>query len=204
MEIEPVSRRTRSKAPIKSTSERDVRAQLRAGAAGRIGRGPNNAGGPAKRRQKGVRSPKSQKRVAGSKVLNRSSVTNLQDMPDDMLTKIVDFLAASDGTYLFSGRKLTEDDIALGWRREFFSEDKIAKIVKLANLRLSLKKLSAPSHLPVASLIGVAFLLRSLSPTSKRMQRFVVHFIDSVLIDADYTELAVRALHDAFDLAEAR
>jgi aspartate kinase len=26
----------------------------------------------------------------------------------------------------------------------------------------------------------------------------------SVLIDADYTELAVRALHDAFDLAEAR
>ena len=187
MNNDPVSRRTRSKAPIKSTSERGNRAQLRAGAVGRIGRSSNDASTPAKRRKKGSRSPKIKKKVSGSKVLNRSSVANLQDMPDDVLVKIVDFVAASDGTYLFSGRKITEDNIGLGWHRRYLRDEQITKLVGMANLRLSVKKLSSPSHLPVASLIGVAFLHRSLSPTSKRMQRFVAHFIDtgSVLIDAD-------------------
>mmetsp|Transcript_18635 Transcript_18635/g.44158 ORF Transcript_18635/g.44158 Transcript_18635/m.44158 type:complete len:496 (+) Transcript_18635:190-1677(+) len=185
MNSDPVSRRTRSKAPIKSTSERGNRAQLRAGAAGRIGRSPNDTGGPGKRRKKEGKSSKKRTKAKNGTVLNQSLVTDLQQMPDDVLVKIVDFVAASDGTYLFSGRKITEDDLELGWQRSYLREEQITKLADMAKLRLSLKKLSSPSHLPVASLFGVAFLHRSLSPTSKRMQRFVAHFIDSVLIDAD-------------------
>ena len=123
MNNEPVSRRTRSKAPIKSTSERGIRAQLRSGAAVRIGRSPNDAGGPAKRRKKDARSPKSQKKATDSKVLNRSSVTNLQDMPDDMLTKIVDFLGSSDGNYLYSGKRITENDLHFGYSRDHITDE---------------------------------------------------------------------------------
>lgn len=197
MNNEPVSRRTRSKAPIKSTSERGNRAQLRAGAVGRIGRSSNDASTPAKRRKTEGKSTNNEMKAKNGKVLNQSLVTNLQQMPDDMLTKIVHFLTASDGNYLYSDRTFTEDDVKDSysylfedWYRSREGEesvsDSINRIINLSNVRYSTKKLSSPPSVPVASLGGLALLLRSASRVSKRFNRFCDCFLTEILIDADF------------------
>mmetsp|Transcript_5423 Transcript_5423/g.15338 ORF Transcript_5423/g.15338 Transcript_5423/m.15338 type:complete len:492 (-) Transcript_5423:122-1597(-) len=191
MKNEPVSRRTRSKAPIKITSERDIRAQLRAEAAGRIDRSSNDTGGPAKRRKQGGKSSCKLKKAKGGKVSNRSSVANLQNIPDDLLTKIVDFVAASDGHYLYSDRKLTQDDIDWGWHRP--SDNDMEEAVELANIQFSLKKISALPPVPVVSLGGVAFLFRSLSTTSKRFNHFCLYFLRNSLFDVDLFGVSARS-----------
>ena len=164
-----------------------MRAQLRAEVSDRLQRS-SNAGGPAKRRKSGVTSLTEQKKRKGGKASIKSSVTSFEDMPDEMLLRIADFLTASDGTYLFNGRKLIESDI--DWDRHKFlgqsvPEHEREKFIDLARVRYSLKKLSAPAPFPVASLRGVAILLRSLAFTSKRMCEFAAFFIENVLIDAD-------------------
>lgn len=108
---EPVSRRTRSKEAITpSKSEREMRAQLRAEASDQFRRS-SNAGGPAKRRKKDNRSTKSHASGAGRMISNLRPVNNLQDMPHDMLARIFELIAASDGNYLYSNKKYTEDDV---------------------------------------------------------------------------------------------
>mmetsp|Transcript_5424 Transcript_5424/g.15341 ORF Transcript_5424/g.15341 Transcript_5424/m.15341 type:complete len:491 (-) Transcript_5424:7-1479(-) len=186
MKNEPVSRRTRSKAPIKITSERDIRAQLRAEAAGRIDRSSNDAGGPAKRRKQGGKSSCKFMKAKGGKLCNRSSVTNLQDMPDDLITKIVDFVAASDGNYLYSAKEITENDVRLPFSRAYYEDGEIERIIELENTRWNLKKISSQPSVPVASLQGITLMLRSLSTVSKRINGFCTHFLKSVLVDADF------------------
>ena len=178
---EPVSRRTRSKTPITPKSEREVRAQLRAEVSDRLQRSSNAEGPskPSKRRKKDDRSTKRQKGVKDA------SVNNLQNMPDEMLIKIVDFVAASDGHYLYSAKKITEKDIRLPFSHAVYEDEELLSMLELENTRLSLKKISSPPSAPVASLQGTGLLLRSLSTASKRLNRFCRDFLGSALIDAD-------------------
>ena len=78
--------------------------------------------------------------------MNRSSVTNLQDMPDDVLVKIVDFIAASDGNYLYKDRGFAEDDVKDSYpyifedrsrNGEESATDRVNRIIDLSNVRYS-------------------------------------------------------------------
>ena len=173
-----------------------MRAQLRAEVSDRLQRS-SNAGGPTKRRKSGAKLFTKHKKRKDDKASNsKSSVTSLEDMPDEMLFRIAAFLAASDGTYLFNGRKLIESDIrwcrykALG--RRSVSDHEREKFLDLARVRYSLKKLSAPTAVPVASLHGIAILLRSVACASTKMHRFITFFTENVQIDADLFGVPVR------------
>lgn len=130
-------------------------------------------------------------------ISNLRPVNTLQDTPHDVLARIFEFIAVSDGNYLHSNKKYTEEDVKLahsylfeGWWRDSQSDeaakDHINKIIDRSNVRYSMKKLSSPPSSPVASLNGIAALFRSLSLVSKRINQFCTFFLTNVLIDADF------------------
>ena len=118
----------------------------------------------------------------------------LDQMPFDVLSKIAECMATSDGTHV-RGRYRTRSDWEDEYGRYVESEGVAALDDQgLKDLRYDLETIEYDSDKPILSLHGTSSILRTFALLSKDMNQFVSKFLDDSLLDV-YLHAIPRRLH---------